>query len=672
MVKRAFLALFIVLFCSSLVLAAVPDDSLFDYSNLELTIMIRNDFDIVSPTNNYYIDSLVAEVSWFPRDSFRQDIHSLTADPEVNVNNDNLVFSWYEINKPSLSLEINSNLLTGGDFFKIKDKIMFPLNNLDKEYSKYLEPREITDVNDDIRLLAASIVGDEDDYYKAIFRIAEWVENNIEYDLSSATADASQKSSWVLENKQGVCDELTSLFISLCRSVGIPARFISGVSYSNINLENDGWGPHGWAEVYFPSIGWVPFDVTYKELGFIDATHIKLRESVDAGGASITYSIRSLDARVNPGSLDFEVDVVKKGPKNYPILDLKIDVLDDSVGFGSYNLVILEATNNKNYYVTSRLSLANVNNMELVGDNFQAVILAPGESIKVYWIVKVSSDLKQGFYYSFPVSVAGSSGELAETDFKVVQHSKTYSKSYVESLIAEKDYGVKYPITISCSPANYKAYVDDTVIITCSVKNDGDDLIAGLQACLEDDCKVAKLLPGSSEEFEFRRQFRTLGVKNLVFNVENQRVKENFYVVVSIQDVALINIEDVSIPEKIKFGEDGEIRFFVRKKSVSEPKNVNIKLEHKFFESEWNVDVMSNDHEFKTIFNGNNLFFDENEINIIVTYEDDNGKTLTAKKTVVVELEDPNFGETLLVLLYTAENYLEKVADGLADKIGNI
>ena len=52
---------------------------------------------------------------------------------------------------------------------------------------------------------------------------------NVKYDITTSTEDVSQKSSWVLKNKIGVCDEITNLFISLNRASGIPARFVSGV-----------------------------------------------------------------------------------------------------------------------------------------------------------------------------------------------------------------------------------------------------------------------------------------------------------------------------------------------------------------------------------------------------------------------------------------------------------
>ena len=64
----------------------------------------------------------------------------------------------------------------------------------------------------------------------------------------------------------------------MLRAVGVPAKFVSGVAYTDSPLFTERWGGHGWAEVYFPEIGWVAFDPTFGEFGWIDVGHIKNEE----------------------------------------------------------------------------------------------------------------------------------------------------------------------------------------------------------------------------------------------------------------------------------------------------------------------------------------------------------------------------------------------------------
>ena len=91
----------------------------------------------------------------------------------------------------------------------------------------YLEAGEVIDSeNAGIGRQASKIAEGEDDLYGVVYNLATWVEENVDYDLSTLTAESSQKASWVLENRRGVCDEMTSLFIAMCRSLGIPAKFV--------------------------------------------------------------------------------------------------------------------------------------------------------------------------------------------------------------------------------------------------------------------------------------------------------------------------------------------------------------------------------------------------------------------------------------------------------------
>ena len=143
-----------------------------------------------------------------------------------------------------------------------------------------------------------------------MFILADWVQKNIEYDLNTLTAEAVKKSSWVFTYRQGVCDELTNLFISFLRSVGIPARFVTGTVYASIEGT---WNNHGWAEVYFPGKGWAPWDVTFGQYGWIDPTHLKLGDSVDSAESSIDYTWRSSHVEIRNEGLDISTSLLEKG-----------------------------------------------------------------------------------------------------------------------------------------------------------------------------------------------------------------------------------------------------------------------------------------------------------------------------------------------------------------------
>jgi transglutaminase-like putative cysteine protease len=57
----------------------------------------------------------------------------------------------------------------------------------------------------------------------------------------------------------GSCRDMAVLFIEVCRSAGLAARFVSGYQEGNGDLERH---LHAWAEVYLPGAGWRGYDPT--------------------------------------------------------------------------------------------------------------------------------------------------------------------------------------------------------------------------------------------------------------------------------------------------------------------------------------------------------------------------------------------------------------------------
>lgn len=59
--------------------------------------------------------------------------------------------------------------------------------------------------------------------------------------------------------KRGVCQDLTHVFIAAARSLGVPARYISGYFFRSDGVVEQHAG-HAWAEAHVPEIGWISFD----------------------------------------------------------------------------------------------------------------------------------------------------------------------------------------------------------------------------------------------------------------------------------------------------------------------------------------------------------------------------------------------------------------------------
>ena len=191
-----------------------------------------------------------------------------------------------------------------------------------------------------------------------------------------------------MDNKYGVCDELTSLFIAMVRSLGIPARYISGFAYTDWNNLND-FGSHAWAEVYFPEYGWVAFDLTYHEFGYTDVGHVKLMQSLDAGESSIKFNVLGRGIDIEADELLIDVKLNEKIGEIYPKIDLSLEVIEEEVDFGSYNLIKVDVENLEDYYISSTVYISNTTKIEVIGENKQSMLLKPNEKREIYWIIKV-------------------------------------------------------------------------------------------------------------------------------------------------------------------------------------------------------------------------------------------------------------------------------------------
>jgi transglutaminase-like putative cysteine protease len=649
------------------------DDDLFDYHAANMELNISNKFDVVPTSADYVVDYTSAELTWFPRDDYRQEVYYITTEPESNFSEDNgFSFEWKRPSQTSFVIEENSRLLANSEFLKVYEKISFPIKDLDSAYAPYLEPREIIDINEPIKQQAADLLQGEDDLYLATSKIALWVEDNVEYNITTLTAEATQKASWVMENRQGVCDEITSLFIAMCRSVGIPARFVTGIAYSNVNLQNNGWGPHGWAEVYFPGVGWVPFDITYKELGFVDASHIKLKTSTDAKENSINYATKSRNTEIKPDKLNFKVKVLDLDYKIKPLLKLSSEVVQKEVGFGSYNLLLLNVNNPQGYYVTSRITLANVNEIEIIGDNPQQVILKPHQEKRIYWLIKVNSVLQPNYIYTFPLKIFASAGETEDASFKSAEDYERYSEERMKMFIMdEPPEGKPYSsnVFLSCSFENNKknsVYLNESVNVTCSVDNSGQLELQNLMVCLEDNCSKTVMSIRDIKFFKYTKKFETLGVKTLVFRVASELVSKSYYTTIDISDRPLIEIANLSFPEDMNYNDTSQIKFLLEKKSNNIPKNIRVYLDHKLIHEEWFIQEMDRNYDFTVILKGESLNLDQNNFNITVSYIDEQGEPYSVKDEFSILLNKPTLFQKALIWMHMLE---QKITGWFEQKI---
>jgi len=628
----------------------VSDNSIFNSEYLLLNLDISSKINLVSKGSQYDADYVIANLSFIPMDDFQTDILGISTSPEASMEDNAAIFRWDNPSVKELEYSLTSNLRNYNRIKDIESKVLFPLSNLPDEIKKYAKPSETIDsTNKDIVRLASELAKGEDDLYVVVFKLADWTKKNIKYDLSTLTESVSQPASWVLTNKQGVCDELTNLFIAMCRALGIPAKFVSGVSYTNAAQFEEGFGPHGWSEVYFPGYGWIAFDVTYGEFGFVDAGHIKLKEGVDAKEASTKFQWLGRDINIETYALDIDVVIEdKKGDISSPI-DISARAVKNNIGFGSYNLIEATVSNIRNSYIATELILSRSKEVEIVGEERKTLLLKPKEEKKVNWIIKVSNDLEEGYVYTFPLVVSSVRNISSDARFDVIRDGKRFSLEGIKSLIEETEEEQNYEgdIELSCSTEKAEVYEYETAKIDCDVSNIGNIYLEDLNICLDGDCEKIDLGLTQKESVSFDYSPTEIGMQEVVIKAINPDVSKSTFVDLTVYDKPSIGISDIVYPEEIGYKDDYDISFVLNKKSKFAPQNIGIQIEP--IGKEFEVSQLNEDRKFVLKMQGNDLKAGENEFMILIKYKDKNDKTYEVSEGFDIELINVGFFQRISI-----------------------
>jgi hypothetical protein len=173
----------------------------------------------------------------------------------------------------------------------------------------YIDPNNV-----DIKSTAQD-VSDQTDSNNSFILAKElfiWLKQNTDYQIH-ITNNEVQPASETMQLGTGDCDDLSFLYISLCRSLGIPARFIRGYLVE----ETDGVVSavaHAWTEVFvggdISNYGWIPVECACsskdmvvqvnQNFGVESVGHLRLFED-DGSNESMDASISGPMARYDTG-----------------------------------------------------------------------------------------------------------------------------------------------------------------------------------------------------------------------------------------------------------------------------------------------------------------------------------------------------------------------------------
>jgi len=628
----------------------------YDSEYITTRIGISSKSEIIKSSPNGYVDSATVNVTFYPKKTENQKIISLYSEPQADNYNDVLVFHWKNP-KDEIKFEISADVRTANRFVKVRDKLDFPIKDLDEDLEVYTQQSITIDSNNPgIVKLASEIVKGEDDLYSAVFKVAQWTKYNINYNLSTQTAEVSQKASWVLENKQGVCDELTSLFIALLRAVGIPARFVSGISYTNSTLFPQNWGPHGWAEVYFPNYGWIPFDATYGEFGWVDPTHVKFKDSVDSDEPSTYYQWLGKNTELLNGQLELDTEILETEGTMQPLVSTEGSVLYKIVNFGSYNLIEATVENPNDFYYATEAYLTKPKELQIIGNEANSILLMPKEKKKVAWIVKVANNLDSRYSYTFPILINTINGPKEEVAFEASVRAKSIALSDAQEFmnLIEKEREKKYSanVDLKCSTAKDEFYEYEEGTIGCHIKNTGNIFLGDMDLCYGGKCNTFELGISQSKNFSFR-------IKNLAQNIitlKSDELSKYYYANFTVIDEPRIEIGNVEYPISVSYGQNYTVSFLLKRNSNSEPKKISVEFKQNKKTREWKPEAPEGQQKFVLNLLSNTMKYGTNDYRVSVKYYDNLGKVYITEKEFSISLNDATFFQRILLFLNRIEN----------------
>jgi transglutaminase-like putative cysteine protease len=180
-------------------------------------------------------------------------------------------FSLHESHK-SLKVTVSSDVEVFNNPVQLFDtisceeaKIKFQTDlNLKNEVLQYQLPSQYIDWDDDIISFAETCLIPEVSLFEAVLNLIKKIYTEFQFKSGSTNVNTPLKT--VLKERKGVCQDFSHLAIASLRSVGIPAKYVSGYIETippkgKPKLEGSD-ASHAWISVYIPDMGWCEFDPT--------------------------------------------------------------------------------------------------------------------------------------------------------------------------------------------------------------------------------------------------------------------------------------------------------------------------------------------------------------------------------------------------------------------------
>ncbi len=145
-------------------------------------------------------------------------------------------------------------------------------SELDRCYD-FLQGSSYVDVSPETWRLALDIIGEETDVWQIAQLIMQYINREFRYEPNSTHVHTTMAE--VMKLRAGVCQDFAHVMLGLCRSIKLPARYVSGYLYNGpVEQLKGAQASHAWVEIYITGHGWVGLDPTNNQP--VDGHYVKI------------------------------------------------------------------------------------------------------------------------------------------------------------------------------------------------------------------------------------------------------------------------------------------------------------------------------------------------------------------------------------------------------------
>ncbi|MFE5322404.1 transglutaminase N-terminal domain-containing protein [Paenibacillus sp. NPDC056579] len=151
---------------------------------------------------------------------------------------------------------------------------------LQDRYIEFLLPTAYTQITEEVRQYAMKYPFTGAGLLAWTRTLSQGIHADFTYD--PAATDVFTTVNDALKLRRGVCQDYAHLMIAVCRSLGLPSRYVSGYHFvgdlqgGSADFEQ---ASHAWVEVHVPGTGWLGFDPTNNSE--VDWRYVKLGHGRD-------------------------------------------------------------------------------------------------------------------------------------------------------------------------------------------------------------------------------------------------------------------------------------------------------------------------------------------------------------------------------------------------------